>query len=175
MTAPPQQIRGRVWVFGDNVNTDLIQPGHALVGDIEQEGRYVFEANRPGWVDLVRPGDVVVAGRNFGTGSSRPAARALRRVGIAALVAESINGLFFRNCVNYGLPALQSPAVAGMFTEGDEAVVDVTTGLLRNATTGAVAQAEAWAPELVTILRAGGLMGLLIAEGLIHAHGEERS
>src|SRR4029077_5425882 len=89
---------GRVWTFGDDINTDLMLPGPLLTASEEEQRRAVFSANRPGWVDKGRSGDIIIGGRNFGTGSSRPAARSLRNLGLGALVAESINGLFFRNC-----------------------------------------------------------------------------
>ena len=105
-------IAGRVWTFGDNINTDLMLPGSLLFATEDEQKRAVFSANRPGWVDEVRPGDIIVGGLNYGMGSSRPAARSLRNLGIAALVAESINGLFFRNAVNFGLVAFECPGVA---------------------------------------------------------------
>lgn len=160
---------GRVWRFGDNINTDLIQPGHALLGDVTQEGRYVFEANRPGWVDEMAPGDVIVGGRNFGTGSSRPAARALVRAGVGALIADSINSLFFRNCVNYGLPALQFPGISAQFAEGDIAGFDITTGQIRNVTAGSAFDADPWPADLLRIFEAGGLIPLLAQEDLVFA------
>jgi 3-isopropylmalate/(R)-2-methylmalate dehydratase small subunit len=164
---------GRVWKFGDNIDTDLMQPGHALVGNIEEEARYVFEANRPGWVDLVHPGDVIVAGRNFGTGSSRPASRALRRAGVGAVLAESINGLFFRNCVNYALPALECKGVQALFEEGDVASFDLRSGEIRNTTREGSLHADPWPSELLDVLEAGGLVALLHREGLV-LEGEEQ-
>lgn len=161
--------QGRVWRFGDNINTDLIQPGHALLGDVTQEGRYVFEANRPGWVSEMTAGDVIVGGKNFGTGSSRPAARALVRAGVGALIADSINSLFFRNCVNYGLPALQFPGASEMFAEGDVASFDISTGEVRNVTTGESASCDPWPADLLRIFNAGGLIALLTQEDLVFA------
>lgn len=165
--------QGRVWVFGDNINTDLIQPGHALLGDVTKEGKYVFEANRPGWVDEMSEGDIVVGGKNFGTGSSRPAARALVRAGVGALIADSINSLFFRNCVNYGLPALQLDGVSQMFTEGDVASYDITDGSIRNESTNASGSAAPWPSDLLRIFEAGGLIALLEQEGLVFVEGAE--
>lgn len=165
---------GRVWRFGDNINTDLIQPGHALLGDVTQEGRYVFEANRPGWVGEMSRGDVIVGGKNFGTGSSRPAARALVRAGVGALIADSINSLFFRNCVNYGLPALQFPGVSEMFAEGQAASYDIATGRIRNVDTGAAVDADPWPADLLRIFRAGGLLALLAQEDLVFADEDAR-
>jgi 3-isopropylmalate/(R)-2-methylmalate dehydratase small subunit len=161
------EISGRVWRFGDHVNTDLIQPLHAMLRPMAEQTRHVFEAVRPGWADEVRPGDVIVAGVNFGTGSSRPAAQLLRTVGVGGLLAESINGLFFRNCVNYGLPALECQGVSEAFAEGDSAVFDLATGEIRNPAGGVTLHARPWTPDLLGILEAGGLLERLHAEGLL--------
>jgi 3-isopropylmalate/(R)-2-methylmalate dehydratase small subunit len=162
-------IRGRTWCFGHDINTDLIQPAHAMLLPVEQQPRHVFSANRPGWVDEVRPGDLLVAGRNFGTGSSRPGARVLADLGIAGLIADSINGLFFRNCVNYAFPAIACPGASDAFEEGDEAELDLATGTVRNRTSGRTLQGQAWAPELLAIERAGGLIEQLRSEGLLRS------
>jgi 3-isopropylmalate/(R)-2-methylmalate dehydratase small subunit len=156
---------GRAWLFGHDINTDLIQPSPVVLLPIEQQVRHVFEANRPGWVDLVEPGDIIVAGRNFGTGSSRPASKVLGALGIGAVVAESINGLFFRNCVNFGFPALEVPGCLDIIEEGAIARVDVERGELVNETTGAVAAGAPWPSALARILAAGGLMEQLEQEG----------
>src|SRR5205807_10071008 len=94
-------IIGRVWKFGDDINTDLMLPGPLLTASEEEQRRAVFSANRPGWVDEVRPGDILIGGSNLGTGSSRPAARSLRNLGLGAPIAESINARFFRTPVSF--------------------------------------------------------------------------
>ncbi|HUZ62633.1 MAG TPA: 3-isopropylmalate dehydratase small subunit, partial [Acetobacteraceae bacterium] len=81
-------IAPRVWCFGDNINTDLILPGPYLYRSPEEQARAVFQSNRPGWVDQVGKGDAIVAGFNFGMGSSRPAARSVRACGVGFLLAE---------------------------------------------------------------------------------------
>ncbi|TQM01782.1 3-isopropylmalate dehydratase [Pseudonocardia kunmingensis] len=162
-------VSGRVWCFGDDINTDLIQPMHTVFKPLTEQHRYVFEANRPGWVDLVEPGDVIVAGRNFGTGSSRPAAKLLVDLGIGALVADSINWLFFRNCVNFALPALGCPGVRAMFAEGQHARLDLAAGLVENTDTGQTRHGTPWTPELLDIVAAGGLLKQLERDGLLVA------
>jgi 3-isopropylmalate/(R)-2-methylmalate dehydratase small subunit len=127
----------------------------------------VFEANRPGWVDDVHAGDVIVAGRNFGTGSSRPASRVLRDLGISAVLAESLNWLFFRNCVNYGLAALECPGVHEAFDEGDLAGFDLASGEVTNETRGTRLRGRPWVPELLELYEAGGIIPRLEQEGLI--------
>ena len=136
-------IAGRVWKFGDNINTDLMLPGPLLLATEEEQRRAVFSANRPGWVDQVQAGDIIVGGLNFGMGSSRPAARSLRNCGIPALIAESINGLFFRNAVNFGLLALECPGVRAAFAEGQTAEITLEDFTVRNRETGAVLKAPA--------------------------------
>jgi 3-isopropylmalate/(R)-2-methylmalate dehydratase small subunit len=160
-------VTGRVWVFGDDINTDLIQPMHSIFKPVPEQVRYVFEANRPGWVDQVGRGDVIVAGRNMGTGSSRPASRVLKDLGIGGLVCESFNTLFFRNCVNFALPALECPGVVAAFAEGDEAAFDLEAGTVRNVTRGLDLQGRPWAPEMLQIAAAGGLIEQLRTEGLL--------
>lgn len=161
------QYRARVWKFPDNINTDLILPNRAFYLTPEEQVKFVFSANRPGWVDGVAKGDILVAGRNFGMGSSRPAARSLRNLGIACLLAESINGLFFRNCVNFGFPALECPGIEAAFEEGQVAEVAFDDARVRNATTGATLEARPVPEALRRLMQAGGLFPLLEAEGYV--------
>lgn len=161
-------VEGRAWLFAEaNLNTDLMMPGAAIRLPIEEQLRHVFAANRPGWADEVREGDVLVGGRNFGTGSSRPAAALLRRLGIRALVAESINELFYRNCVNYALPALECRGIVAAVAEGDVVRVDVAGGAVANLRTGKTLSAPRMPRMLIDIVTAGGLRARLRAEGYI--------
>ena len=160
-------ITGRVWKFGDNINTDMMMPGPALYLPEAQRVRYVFQANRPGWVDQVRRGDFIVGGKNYGVGSSRPAALSLRNVGIGCLIAESINGLFFRNCVSFGLLALECPGVHAMFEEGQTASVSTDDLTIRNVETSEVRRALPVPRQLVDLMCGGGIFPLLESQGLI--------
>jgi 3-isopropylmalate/(R)-2-methylmalate dehydratase small subunit len=160
-------FEARVWKFPDDINTDLIIPSGSIYLSAEEQARLAFRANRPGWVDEVRRGDIIVAGRNFGMGSSRPAARSLKILGVACVLAESINGLFFRNCVGYAFPAMQCLGVAGLFAEGDIAQVDLRAGSVRNATSGRALSAKALPPKLVDLILAGGIYPLLEQQGII--------
>jgi 3-isopropylmalate/(R)-2-methylmalate dehydratase small subunit len=159
---------GRVWIFADdNINTDLMMPQTVFAKSIEEQMRNVFATYRPGWVDQVRPGDILVGGRNFGTGSSRPGSMLLKRLGIAALVAESINGLFYRNCINYALPAMECSGIRDFLIEGEVARVDVAVGIVQNIARG-TSLAGAKMPEfLLAIVRAGGIMERLRSEGYL--------
>jgi 3-isopropylmalate/(R)-2-methylmalate dehydratase small subunit len=159
------KIRGRVWVFGDEINTDLIFPHSAFRVSPEEQAKLVFSDNRPGWSSLVKPGDILIAGKNFGTGSSRPGAVLLRRLGLAGMAADSINGLFYRNTISYGFPALQCPGVGEMFEEGDIAEIDLLNGTVRNKRTGEIRTGSSLSQSMADILSAGGIEELLIREG----------
>src|SRR5436853_4247653 len=113
------KFTARVWKFGDDINTDLILPNVAFYLTPQEQLSYIFRANRPGWVDLMTPGDIIIGGKNFGMGSSRPAARNLKNLSVARLVADSSNGPFYRYRVNFTLPATACSGVAGIFEEGD--------------------------------------------------------
>jgi len=165
------KLGARVWKFGDNINTDLILPNAAFYLTPQEQLAYIFRANRPGWVDLVQPGDILIGGKNFGMGSSRPAARNLKNLGIGCLVADSINGLFYRNCVNFAFPAMECPGVEAIFEEGDPAEVDFESGTVTNARTGATRPARTIPPELLRIVEAGGIFALLEKEGSIARKG----
>lgn len=160
-------IIGRVWKFGDNINTDLMLPRPFMYRPPEEQKRAVFAATRPGWVDEIRAGDIMVAGRNFGMGSGRPAARSLRNLGIACLLAESMNGLFFRNCVNFGFLAIECPGVAGAFEEGQIAEVSIAHFGILNRDTGFKMTGTPIPESLLTLMQGGGVFPILEAKGLI--------
>src|SRR5258708_20360828 len=120
------RVTGRVWVFRDNLNTDAMYPAFAMKMDPPEAAKHVFYEVRPGWTDQVSPGDIVVAGKNFGLGSSRPVAALFTDLGVAGLVAEEFNSLFFRNAVNAGLPAMSVPDATPVFTEGATGTFDLS-------------------------------------------------
>jgi 3-isopropylmalate/(R)-2-methylmalate dehydratase small subunit len=161
------KFSARVWKFGDNINTDLILPNVAFYLTPQEQIKYIFRANRPGWVDLVQAGDILIGGKNFGMGSSRPAARNLKNLGLACLVAHSINGLFYRNAVNFAFPAIECEGVEALFEEGDNAEVDFDSGAVKNLRTGKTLAARTIPPQLLKIVDAGGIFPLLEQEGLI--------
>jgi 3-isopropylmalate/(R)-2-methylmalate dehydratase small subunit len=163
------KFSARTWKVGPNINTDLILPNKAFYASIEEQPAYVFGANRPGWSSQVQKGDILIGGRNFGMGSSRPAARSLKNLGLACLLAPSINGLFFRNCVNFAFPALECPGVDEAFEEGDIAEIEFESGRVRNVTRGTELTAKPLPPQLLSIVTAGGIYPLLEKEGLIAA------
>jgi 3-isopropylmalate/(R)-2-methylmalate dehydratase small subunit len=160
---------GKVWKFGDDINTDLVIPGFAVMWTLEEQLPHCFSANRPGWVDEVQQGDVLIAGRNFGVGSARPIGDVLRDNGISGVVAESFNGLGLRNCINAGLPSLPCPGILDAFDEGDVAEVDWTTGAVRNVTKGTSLRGNPVPDALQDIVKAGGVEAVLRNEGYLAA------
>lgn len=154
-------LRGRVWVFGDDVDTDVMAPWNDMGLPWEERRERVLHT-RPGFAAAVSPGDVVVAGRNWGCGSSREQAPDnLRLLGLAAVVAESFGRIYFRNCVATAFPNLACPEVRAAFREGDEIELDLASGAVRNPDSGAVLHGEAWNPDMLAILEAGGLLEVL--------------
>ncbi|KUO40176.1 MAG: 3-isopropylmalate dehydratase [Candidatus Hadarchaeum yellowstonense] len=156
-------MMARAWVFGDNISTDDIIAGRYLVQhDPRELAKHVMEAVDPEFASKVRAGDVIVAGRNFGCGSSREhAPMALKGAGVAAVVATSFARIFFRNAINQGLPVLVSKEAKEGFRTGDGIRVDVSRGEVINTSTGKVYRAEPLPDFLMEILRAGGLLPYL--------------
>jgi 3-isopropylmalate/(R)-2-methylmalate dehydratase small subunit len=157
---------GRVWVFGDDINTDLMLPGFSRGTHIER-AKYCMHANRPGWAAQVSPGDIIIGGRNFGCGSNRPAPLILKILGIGCLVAESVFHIFFRNAMNDALPTMGCSGVTGMFNEGDLAEVNFLTGMITNQTTNETRQGQVLPKFLLDIIQAGGLRESLRRGGYI--------
>ena len=149
---------GKAWVYGDDVDTDALAPGAYMKAPIEVLAAHCLEAIDPGFAAGVTPGDVVVGGRNFGLGSSREqAAQALRHLGVAAVVAESFAGLFYRNALNLGLAVLVCPE-ARAIRFGERLGVDPAAGEIENLTTGARLACEPIPGFLMEMLRDGGLV-----------------
>lgn len=161
------RVTGRVWVFGDGLNTDAMYPPEAMKLDIPAAAKLVLQEVRPGWTDVVQQGDIVVAGKNFGLGSSRPVAALFLQLGVAALVAEEFNSLFLRNAVNAGLLAMTVPDATSRFSDGDVGTFDLSTGEWCNDTTGD-SGAVAVLPRLVLeILVSGGVLPRLVRQGYL--------
>ena len=160
---------GRVWKFGDLINTDLILPQTAFRLPEDEQRKYLFSAIRPGWSELVKPGDLIVGGQNFGMGSSRPIGALLRSCGIEGLVAGSVNGLCMRTLINGSLPAISCADVADAFEEGDVARIDFISGVVENVTRGRTLQGQPLPTLLAEIVLGGGIVPMLIKEGYVEA------
>lgn len=151
-------MSGYAFVFGDNVDTDALAPGRYMKGSVEELARHCLEAVAPDFARSVRPGDIIVAGRNFGMGSSREqAAQALKILGVSAVVAKSFGGIFLRNALNLGLPVMAC-ANAGGVQPGDRVSVDLARGTLLNETRGTTLQGEPLPAFLLAMLADGGLV-----------------
>jgi 3-isopropylmalate/(R)-2-methylmalate dehydratase small subunit len=167
------RITGRVWVFGDNLNTDAMYPAFAMKMEPPEAARHIFYEVRPGWTDHVAPGDIVVAGKNFGLGSSRPVAALFAELGVAGLVAEEFNSLFFRNAVNAGLPAMTVPHATSVFTDGDIGTFDLAAGSWCNDTTGQAGTVPKLPDLILDIIASGGVLPRLAARGYLPAELSE--
>jgi 3-isopropylmalate/(R)-2-methylmalate dehydratase small subunit len=151
---------GTVWKYGDSVDTDVIIPARYLTSTDEAElAKHALEDLDATFASGVRPGDVVVAGANFGCGSSREHAPvALKGAGVSAVVASSFARIFFRNAINTGLPIVTCPEAVAASDAGDEVEVDVAAGLVRNMTKGQTYEAEPLPDFIMDIVRRGGLV-----------------
>jgi 3-isopropylmalate/(R)-2-methylmalate dehydratase small subunit len=151
---------GKVWKYGDNVDTDVIIPARYLnVSAPEALARHCMEDIDPAFAGAVQPGDVIVAGENFGCGSSREhAPLAIKGVGVGYIVARSFARIFYRNAINVGLPILTCPEAADGAESGHQLEMDLAAGQVHNLTTGQVYQAEPYPPFMMELMDAGGLV-----------------
>lgn len=161
MTNP---IRGKAWTFGDHLSTDhIISVKYLGTTDPQVFADHAMEVVDPEFSKKAKPGDLVVAGKSFGSGSSREqAALAFKTLGIAAILAESFARIFFRNCINIGLPAVECPGIAEAVADGDVLEVDLEEGIVI-APQGRFA-ISGYPPRVLEIVRAGGLIPLLRQE-----------
>ena len=156
----------RAWVFGDDLDTDQMVPGRYAPFMVGQETfqNYAFYDARPGFAKDVRPGDVLVGGENFGCGSSREyAVAALKKLGVGGIVAKNFARIFFRNCINLGIPVLESADAVALAKDGDLVTLDLAKAVLR--TPQGDATLRPLAPFAQEILSAGGVVQYLVAHG----------
>ena len=152
-------LRGRAHRYGDNVNTDVIIPARYLTtSDVAELAAHCMEDLDSEFVRKVQPGDVIVGGENFGCGSSREhAPLAIKGAGVSCVIAASFARIFFRNCINVGLPALVCPEAAAKIRDGDEVAIGLGGGVIEHVTSGRSYQAEPFPEFLQRIIAAGGL------------------
>ncbi len=157
------KIRGRAWKFGDSIDTDVILPGKYLtLTEPKELAQHAMEGIDSEFSRRVQPGDVIVAGRNFGCGSSREhAPLALKHAGVGAVVAKSFARIFFRNAVNIGLPVVICPEAYEAVEQGDQLEVDLEGGVLRDLTKGVELKFTPLPSFLLEILSSGGLIPYL--------------
>jgi 3-isopropylmalate/(R)-2-methylmalate dehydratase small subunit len=152
-------VRGRVWKYGDGVNTDVIFPGKYTytISDPAEMARHALEDLDPSFASNVQPGDVIVAGKNWGNGSSREqAATCLVQAGVGAVIAVSFARIWYRNAINSGLLALTCPAAVAALEQGDRVEIDLEAGLIRSA--AGEFPFPPFAPSVQAIIADGGLI-----------------
>lgn len=156
-------LTGRVWKYGDHVNTDLIIPGRYLDDyNVANLAAHAMEDIDPAFASSVREGDIIVAGKNFGCGSSREQAPlALKAAGVGAVVAKSVARIFYRNCINVGLPVVICKDATEMVKTGDVAEIDLSAGMMRNTSTGSCIRFDPMPVFLLEVLEGGGLVPYL--------------
>ena len=154
------KIKGKIWKFGDDVDTDIIIPARYLnVSDARELAQNCFADLRPDFIEGVSEGDIIVAGKNFGCGSSREhAPLAIKTAGIGLIIAESFARIFYRNSFNIGLALLESEEAAQNFSEGDEAVVDLATGRIEHIGNGKIFTAKPIPAFMEELINSGGLV-----------------
>ena len=154
---------GIVHKYPDNVDTDVIIPARYLnTPDAQELARHCMEDIDAGFIDRVKPGDIMAAGWNFGCGSSREhAPLAIKTAGVSCVIAKTFARIFYRNAINIGLPILECEAASDAIAAGDEVSVDFDTGVITNLTKGETYQAEPFPPFIQEIISKGGLMNSL--------------
>lgn len=154
-----QKLRGKVWKFGDNVNTDLMCPGPYMRLPIDQIGQAAMAGIDPDFHKKISKGDLIVAGKNFGSGSSRELAPlALKKAGIGGIVAVYFARIFYRNCIALGFPIIECDEAVDKVEEGDELEIDLYTGRIRNTTKNEEYTGTKYPEEFLEIFRSGGII-----------------
>ena len=160
------QAKGTVFKYGDNVDTDVIIPARYLnSSDPAELATHCMEDIDKDFVKNVKKGDIIVANKNFGCGSSREHAPiAIKAAGVSCVIAESFARIFYRNAINIGLPIITSPEAAAEINAGDELEVDVENGVIKNLTQGKEYQGETFPPFIQEIITAGNLLNYVKAK-----------
>lgn len=154
------KLQGKVWRFGNDVDTDLIIPARYLnTSDPNELAGHCMEDADPTFVGKVSKGDIIVAGKNFGCGSSREHAPiAIKAAGVSCVIAASFARIFYRNAINIGLPILESAEASQSIAEGNQVEVDLDTGKITNLTKNETYQAAAFPPFMQELINSGGLI-----------------
>jgi len=152
-------LRGKAHIFGDNINTDLISPAQYMEMSNDVIAAHAMEGADPDFTKKVKQGDILIAGMNFGSGSSRETAPiSLKGCGISVVIAKSFARIFYRNCINIGLSVLVCEQIGGI-DEGDELEVELETGLIRNLLNGLTYHCTPLPANIVALIKNGGLLG----------------
>ncbi len=163
------RFRGRAWVFGDDISTDHIISGKykfSSISSLEGMLPHLFEEVRPGFSSKVRKGDLIIAGRNFGMGSSREHAPALLKLaGIRAVIAKSFARIFYRNSINLGLPPIEVSAIPSITKEGEVVEVDLAESIVCNVDKGKCEAFKPFPPEILEVMNEGGIVNYIKKHG----------
>ncbi|MBL7175780.1 MAG: 3-isopropylmalate dehydratase [Desulfobacteraceae bacterium] len=157
-------VTGKVWKFGDHINTDYMAPSFTAQASWEDRKKSILHIHKA-FTEECQPGDVIVAGKNFGCGSSRENAPTnLKQLGIGCVVAESFGRIFFRNCIAVALPVMACQGISDIFDEGDQLELDFENSIVKNLTAGQEAKGLQLSPDLLNIVKKGGILALLKSE-----------
>jgi 3-isopropylmalate/(R)-2-methylmalate dehydratase small subunit len=158
-----KKIKGRVWKFGDYIDVDAM--GGAGGSSQEPAKKFILTNLRPNFPEEVRPGDVIVAGNNWGAGSApggEGRATSLKELGVGAIVADSMGRLFFRTCIALGLPVFSCMGVSRIFNDGDDIEIDIAKGEVKNLTNENIIQCNPMSEHLLHMLEKGGIKALFL-------------
>jgi len=156
------KIKGNIWIFGNDINTDAIVPGAYISSPMEEVVKHVLESENPDFPKLFKEGDIIAAGSNFGCGSSREnAPEALKKMGIGAIIAKSFARIFFRNAVALGIPAITVDTSPEGFSEGDLVEINVEEATIKNTTTGAAITGSPLYKDILNVIKMGGIVPLM--------------
>lgn len=158
-----KMLTGTAFVFGKNIDTDQIYPGRFVeFTDVEDVAKHAMEGADPNFVHAFKPGDLIVAGTNFGCGSSREhAVITLKAVGVSAIIAESFGRIFYRNGINLGIPLIICPGIERLVEQGDVLTLNIETGTIQNAKNETIAEAQPISKYMMNILTSGGIKPLI--------------
>lgn len=163
---PGEVLTGRAWKFDHDISTDVLSPGQFAVDPLEVRMQHCLESVNPAFASEVQAGDIVVAGRNFGCGSSRETApENLKALGVSCVVAESFSRLFMRNSVALGLPVVVCAGIHDSVSDGESVVVDLVEGVVTIPSSGEALRFDSLPPEMLRILDAGGILAVLADRG----------
>lgn len=158
-----ETFTGKVWVLGDDIDTDIIIPTEYLaLKTVQDMAPYAFSPLRPELASQIKPGDIIVAGKNFGCGSSREHAPiAIKASGISCVIAETFARIFYRNAINIGLPIIECKEAAEKIEAGDQVEIDFDNGVIYNRTKNESYQGQAFPEFMQELIAAGGLINYM--------------
>ena len=158
-----EKFTGKVWVLDDDIDTDIIIPTEYLaLKTIDDMKQYGFSPLRPELAGQIQKGDIIVAGKNFGCGSSREhAPLCLKTAGVSCVIAETFARIFYRNSINIGLPIIECPEAAKAINAGDDVAIDFDSGVITDKTTGQTFQGQAFPEFMQKIIKAEGLVNYI--------------